>query len=72
MFQFNPKVLKGVEVKALDGAFKFFHTELIKPCLYSPRFVHLSGKGSPSKKAQDCLFYVRMLYWPSPKVRSKP
>ena len=40
VFQFIPKVLDGVEVKALCRPDKFFHTGLDKPFLYGPRFVH--------------------------------
>jgi hypothetical protein len=40
VFQFIPKVLDGVEVRALCRAVKFFHTVLNKPFQYGPRFVH--------------------------------
>jgi hypothetical protein len=39
-FQFIPKVFDGVEVRALCRLVKFFHTDLDKPFLYVPRFVH--------------------------------
>ena len=39
-FQFLPKVLDGVEVRALCRPVKFFHNDLDKPFLYGPRFVH--------------------------------
>ena len=39
-FQFIPKVFDGVEVRALCRPVKFFHTDLNKPFLYGPRFVH--------------------------------
>jgi hypothetical protein len=39
-FQFIPKVFDEVEVKALCRPVKFFHTDLDKPFLYGPRFVH--------------------------------
>ena len=38
--QFIPKVFDGVEVSALCRPVKFFHTDLNKPFLYGPRFVH--------------------------------
>jgi hypothetical protein len=40
VFQFIPKVLDGVEVRDLCRPVKFFHTNLDKPFLYEPRFVH--------------------------------
>ena len=39
-FQFIPKVFEGVEVRALCRPVKFFHTDLDKPYLYGPHFVH--------------------------------
>ena len=39
-FQFILKVFDGVEVRALCRPIKFFHTDLDKPFLYGPRFVH--------------------------------
>ena len=39
-FQLIPKVSDGVEVRALCMPVKFFHTDLDKPFLYGPRFVH--------------------------------
>jgi hypothetical protein len=33
-------VIDGVEVRALCRPVKFFHTDLDKPFLYGPRFVH--------------------------------
>ena len=39
-FQFIPKVFDGVEVRSLCRPVKFFHTDLDKPFLYGPRFVH--------------------------------
>ena len=39
-FQFIPNVFDGVEVRALCRPVKFFHTDLNKPFLYGPRFVH--------------------------------
>jgi hypothetical protein len=39
-FQIIPKVFIGVEVRALCRPVKFFHTDLDKPFLYGPRFVH--------------------------------
>ena len=39
-FQFIPKVFHGVEVSALSRPVKFFHTDLDKPFLYEPCFVH--------------------------------
>ena len=38
--QFIPKVFNGAEVRALCRLVKFFHTDLDKPFLYGPRFVH--------------------------------
>ena len=35
-----PKVFEEVEVRALCRPVKFFHTNLNKPFLYGPRFVH--------------------------------
>ncbi len=35
-FQFIPKVFDAVEVTALYGPIKFFHTKPIQPCLYGP------------------------------------
>ena len=40
-FQFIPKVFDGVEVRALCRLVKFFHTDLDKPFLYGPHFVHV-------------------------------
>ena len=40
MFQFIPKVFDGVEVRALCRPLRFFHTDLVKPFLYGPQFVH--------------------------------
>ena len=39
-FQFIPKVFDGVEIRALCRPVKFYHTDLDKPFLYGPRFVH--------------------------------
>uniref|UniRef100_A0A674DXE6 Signal transducing adaptor molecule (SH3 domain and ITAM motif) 2 n=1 Tax=Salmo trutta TaxID=8032 RepID=A0A674DXE6_SALTR len=39
-FQFIPKVFNGVKVRTLCRPVKFFHTDLDKPFLYGPRFVH--------------------------------
>ena len=39
-FQFIPKVFDGVEVRVLCRPVKFFHTDLDKPFLYEPRFMH--------------------------------
>jgi hypothetical protein len=39
-FQFIPKLMDAVEVRALCRPVKFFHTNLDKPFLYGPRFVH--------------------------------
>ena len=39
-FQFIPKVFDGVEVRALCKPVKLFHTDLDKPFLHGPRFVH--------------------------------
>ena len=39
-FQFIPQVFDGVEVMALCRPVKFFHTDLDKPFLYGPCFVH--------------------------------
>jgi hypothetical protein len=39
-FKFVPKVFDGVEVSALFRPVKFFHTDLDKPFLYGPLFVH--------------------------------
>ena len=39
-FQFILKVFDGVEVRALCRPVKFFHTDLYKPFLYGPHFVH--------------------------------
>ena len=33
-------VFDGVEVRALCRSIKFFHTDLDKPLIYGPRFVH--------------------------------
>jgi hypothetical protein len=33
-------VFDGIEVRALCRPVKFFHTDLDKPFLYGPRFVH--------------------------------
>ena len=65
-FQFIPKSFDGVEVRALCRPVKFFHTNLNKPFLYGPRFVHCqhchaeTGKGFPQTVAtnleeQNCL-----------------
>ena len=40
VFQFIPKVFDGVEVRVLCRPVKFFHTDLDKPFLHVPRFVH--------------------------------
>jgi hypothetical protein len=40
-FQFIPKVFDWVEVRALCRPVKFIHTDLHKPFLYEPRFVHM-------------------------------
>lgn len=34
-----PTVFDKVEVRALCGPVKFFHTELIEPCLYGPPII---------------------------------
>ena len=39
-FKFIPKVFDGVDVRALCRPVKFFHTDLNKPFLHGPRFVH--------------------------------
>ena len=39
-FQFILKVFDGVDVRALCGPVKFFHTDLDSPFLYGPHFVH--------------------------------
>ena len=39
-FQFITKGFDWVEVRALCRPVKFFHTDLKKPFLYGPRFVH--------------------------------
>ena len=39
-FHFIPKVFDGVEVRPLCRPVKFFYTDLVKPFLYEPRFVH--------------------------------
>ena len=39
-FQFIPKVFNVVVVRALCRPVKFFHTDLTKPFLYGPGFVH--------------------------------
>ena len=39
-FQFIQKVFDGVEVRALCRPVKFFHTDLDKPFLHGPHFVH--------------------------------
>ena len=36
----HPNVFDGVEVRALCRPVNFFHTDLDKPFLYGPRFVH--------------------------------
>ena len=41
MFQFISKVFDQVEVRALCRPVKFIHTDLHKPFLYEPRFVHM-------------------------------
>ncbi|MCJ8730323.1 hypothetical protein PDJAM_G00183060 [Pangasius djambal] len=38
--RFIPKVLSGVEVRALCRTLEFFHSSLGKPCLHGARFVH--------------------------------
>ena len=40
VFQFIPKLVNGVEVRALCRPVKFFHTDLDKPFLYGHHFVH--------------------------------
>ena len=40
MFQFIPKVFDGVKVRTLCRTVKFFHTDLNKPFMYGPGFVH--------------------------------
>jgi hypothetical protein len=40
VFQLIPKVLDGVEVRPVCRQVEFFHTDLDKPFLYGPRFVH--------------------------------
>uniref|UniRef100_UPI00358F17FE guanylyl cyclase-activating protein 1 n=1 Tax=Myxine glutinosa TaxID=7769 RepID=UPI00358F17FE len=40
VFHFIPKVLDGVKVRLLWRPVKLFHTDLDKPFLYGPRFVH--------------------------------
>jgi hypothetical protein len=39
-FQFIPKVIDGVEVRALCRPVKFFHIDFNKTFLYRPHFVH--------------------------------
>ena len=39
-FQFIPTVFDGVEFRVLCRPVKFFHTDLNKPLLYGPHFVH--------------------------------
>ena len=39
-FQFIPKLLDGVEVRVLCRPVKFFHTDLDKPFMYGPCFIH--------------------------------
>jgi hypothetical protein len=39
-FQFIPKVFDGIEVRALCRTLNFSHTDLDKPFLYGPLFVH--------------------------------
>ena len=56
VFQFIPKVFDGVEVRALCRPVKLFHTDLNKPFLYGPHFVHdhsnaETGKGLPQTVA---------------------
>ncbi|KAK6303711.1 hypothetical protein J4Q44_G00261650 [Coregonus suidteri] len=56
VLQFIPKVFDGVEVRALCRPVKFFHTDLDKPYLYGPCFVHghclaETGKGLPQTVA---------------------
>ncbi|CAB1414892.1 unnamed protein product [Pleuronectes platessa] len=41
-FKVIQEVLDVVEVRALCGPVKFFHTKLTQPCLYGPCFVHWS------------------------------
>ena len=40
VFQFITKVFDEVEVRVLCRPVKFFHTDLDKPFLYGPSFVH--------------------------------
>ena len=40
MFQLIPKVYDAVKVRALCRPVKFFHTDLDKPFLYVPHFLH--------------------------------
>ena len=39
-FQFIPKVLDGVKIRALCRPVKFFHTDLDKSFMYGLHFVH--------------------------------
>ena len=51
----HPKVFDGVEVRALCGPVKSFHTNLDKPFLNGPGFVHCiadTGKGLPQTVAR--------------------
>ena len=71
-FQFIQKVFDGVVVRTLCRPVKFFHTDLDKPFLYGPRFVHgayscWTGNGLPQTFAtklegQNCLECHCMLY----------
>jgi hypothetical protein len=40
LFQYISKVFDGVEVRVLCRPVKFFHTNIDKPFLYGPRFIH--------------------------------
>ncbi len=49
LFQFIPNVFSGVQVWALCGPVKFFHTS--KPFLYRPHFVHKRHYHAETEKA---------------------
>ena len=54
MFQLIPKVFDGVEVRALCRSAKFFHTNLDKPFLYGPRFLHRGNVIMKQESANSC------------------
>ena len=58
MFQFIPKMFK-VEVRATCKPVKFFHTDLDKPFLYGPRFVHVGIVMLKQKRAFPILLPQR-------------